>query len=96
MAGVLQSCCVKKGNSSTNSGGIKNTMTVMKILPETNDATFIKIVFKRSERMYKLAKNAKPEYLQLLKESEKNNTPVVIKRADEESEEILSVEKSDK
>ncbi|MGZ4034259.1 MAG: hypothetical protein ACXVPU_17140 [Bacteroidia bacterium] len=65
----------------------------MKIISADGNENFDRIVFKRSERIYRLAKDSKPEYLELLKDSQTNNSPVIIKRADEKSDLILSVEK---
>ncbi len=73
--------------------GVENTMTVAAIRPPVSSETFVRVTFLQSQRFYKLPNDANPNYLALLKESEKSHTPVVIKRAKEESDVILSVRK---
>jgi len=73
--------------------GIENTMTVAAIRGSNNNETFIRVTFIQSQRFYKLSNDADPSFLNLLKESEKNHTPVIIKRAKEKSDIILSVKK---
>ena len=73
--------------------GVETTMTVVAIRPPHNNETFVRVSFTPSQRFYKLPNDANPAYLDLLKASEKNHTPVVIKRAKEESDVILSVRK---
>ena len=73
--------------------GVENTMTVAAIRPPNGGETFVRVTFLQSQRFYKLPNDANPDYLVLLKESEKGHTPVVIKRAKEESDIILSVRK---
>ena len=72
---------------------VENTMTVAAIRTPGNNETFIRITFLQSQRFFKLPNDANPAYLNLLKESEKDNTPVIVKRAKEESDVILSVRK---
>ena len=68
-------------------------MTVAAIRTPGNNETFIRITFLQSQRFYKLPNDANPTYLDLLKESEKEHTPVIIRRAKEESDVILNVRK---
>jgi len=68
-------------------------MTVAAIRPANNDETFVRVTFNESQRFFKLPNDANPKYLELLKESEKNKTPVIIKRANEGSDIILEVGK---
>ena len=68
-------------------------MTVAAIRVANPKDTFAKVTFFQSQRFFKLPNDASPNYLKLLKESEKNNTPVIVKRVSEESDVILSVEK---
>ena len=68
-------------------------MTVLSVAPANNDETYISVIFQVSQRRYKLPKNANPAYLKLLRESEKSHTPVLVERAKEESDIIVSVKK---
>jgi len=72
---------------------VENTMSVIEIRQANEHDTFWTITFGRSQRFYKLANDANPKYLELLKASAHDHTPVVIKRAKEESDVILSVGK---
>ena len=73
--------------------GVVHSMTVIMVAPPNNDEPFIGVIFRVSQRQYKLPKNANPEYLMLLRESEKNHTPVLVERAKEESDVIVSVKR---
>jgi len=73
--------------------GVERTMVVVAIRPHRINETFTRVSFTPSQRIYKLPDNVNPIYLELLKASEKNHTPVVFKRANEESDVILSVRK---
>ena len=73
--------------------GVEHTMTVVAIRPPNNNEPFVRVSFARSQRFYKLPNDADPRYMYLLKASEKDHSPVVIKRAKEESDVILSVRK---
>jgi hypothetical protein len=68
-------------------------MTVLEVGAPVNDEPFIRIIFRVSQRIYKLPKDANPKYLDLLKESQHSHIPVLVRRAKEESDVILSVEK---
>ncbi len=67
-------------------------MIVANIRTENPSDNFITVCFLESARFYKLSKKSKPAYLQLLKESEKKQMPVLISRTDEKSEEIIKVQ----
>ncbi|MFI5196575.1 MAG: hypothetical protein ACHQD8_05755 [Chitinophagales bacterium] len=81
-----------KGNKK-KSKSVAQAMTVAAIRAANPKNTFIEVTFSESQRFYKLPNDADPKYLILLKESEKNNTPVIIKRVSEYSDVILSVSK---
>ncbi len=68
-------------------------MTVAGIRPPIGEEPYIAVTFNESARFYRIPKNAAPEYLDLLRESEKNHTPVLVKRANEYSDIILRVKK---
>jgi hypothetical protein len=70
---------------------VAKMMTVAMIRP-TEDK-FIPINFLESARFFRLAKDANPAYLELLKESERGHFKVLVKRASEESDLIVSVER---
>jgi hypothetical protein len=69
------------------------SLTVAAINEGTAADTHLEVTFSESARFYKISKNANPAYIRLLKESRKNNTPVMVKRANEDSDVILSVKK---
>lgn len=73
--------------------GVEYTMTVAAIRPAGNDEAFITVTFLESQRFYRLPKDADPGYLQLLRYSEKNQRPVLVKRVNEQSDVITSVSK---
>ena len=77
----------------TKKKGVEDTMTVAAIRPPNNGETFVKVTFLRSQMFYKLPNDADPAYLMLLKASEKDHSPVIVKRAKVESDVILSVRK---
>lgn len=89
---ALQSCEAMKGNKKQTKN-VAQIMTVAAIRAANPNDTFIRVTFSQSQRFYKLPNDADPAYLKLLKESVKNNTPVIITRAGEKSDVILSVEK---
>ena len=74
---------------------VEYSLTVAQIKPVNPEETFIRVSFLESARFYKLPKNADPSYLKLLKTSEKKHIPVLVKRANEESDVIVSVKKAD-
>jgi hypothetical protein len=73
---------------------VENAMTVAGIRPPGNDQAFTQVTFNESARFYKLPKNANPAYLDMLKESQQKKTLVIIRRASEYSDVILSVKKA--
>ncbi len=73
--------------------GVVRPMTVIAVEPPNNNETYISVIFQISQRRYKLPKDANPAYIKLLKESARNHTPVLIERAKEESDIIMSVKK---
>ena len=83
----------KNAKKNAKKKGVVHSMIVIIVNPPNNDETFIGVIFRVSQRKYKLPKDANPEYLKLLKDSEKNHTPVLVERATEESDVIVSVKK---
>jgi len=77
----------------TKTKGVVYSMTALYVNPPNNDETFIGIIFRESQRKYKLPKDANPQYLDLLKESEKKHIPVLVERVKEESDVIVSVKR---
>ena len=77
----------------TKKKSIEDTMTVAAIRIPNSSETFVRVTFVRSQRFYKLPNDANPNYLDLLKASEKNHAPVIIKRKDVASDIILGVRK---
>jgi len=73
--------------------GVVHSMTVLLVNLENNNEPYIGVIFQVSQRRYKLPKDANPAYLQLLKESQHDHTPVLVERAKEESDIIVSVKK---
>ena len=69
------------------------SLTVAAIRSANDEEAFMRVTFLQSARFYKLPKDANPGYLQLLKESELNHSPVIVERATEESDIIVSVKK---
>lgn len=68
-------------------------MTVAAVRTPNSGETFVRISFLQSQRFYKLPNDANPAFLELLKASAQGHTPVVITRANEQSDVILSVRK---
>lgn len=86
----IQSCSAHKGGRSKKM--VEKQMTVANIRTENPSDNFITVCFLESARFYKLSKKSKPVYLQLLRESEKKQMPVLVSRTDEKSEEIIKVQ----
>ena len=82
-----------KQHHKTKRKSVEDTMTVAAIRIPNKNETFVRITFLRSQKFYKLSNDANPKYLGILKESEKEHTPVIISRARAESDVILSVRK---
>jgi hypothetical protein len=80
-------------NTETIDVIVTSNMTVLKILPAGKSDSVTRIIFQTSQRIYKLPLKAKPVYLLRLKESLEKHVPVLIKRASEKSDIILSVNK---
>ncbi len=70
---------------------IERPLTVAAIQMPKDGDEYIEVSFLESARFYRLPKNAAPQYLQLLKESEAQHKVVLIKRANEYSDVILRV-----
>lgn len=92
LATTTQSCLAGK-KQKTKKQNVETTMTVAAIRPANSNENFIRVTFLQSARFYKLSKDAKPAYLELLKDSEKEHTKVVITRANEQSDIIMEVKK---
>lgn len=71
--------------------GVENTMTVVGFREPAPGEEFMTVMFARSARFYRLPIKSDPKYLKLLKASEHNHTPVLIKRAEEKSDIIIGV-----
>jgi hypothetical protein len=87
----VQSDAINKGHKK-HIKGVEKTMRVVAIQPANNSEPFLTVIFGESQRFYKLPNDANPKYLELLKKSEHDHAPVVVKRANEASDVILSVE----
>jgi hypothetical protein len=68
-------------------------LTVANINAGTATDKNYEVTFLESARFYKISKKANPTYIGLLQESQKNNSPVMVSRANEYSDVILSVKK---
>ena len=84
---VFYSCAASPAKMQPSK--LEQTMTVARISAAKDN--FIQVAFLQSQRFYKLPNDADPSFLVLLKESEKNNSPVMVTRADEYSDIILMV-----
>jgi hypothetical protein len=84
---------VAHGHHKIKQKGVVHAMIVLSVNLPNNDETFIGVIFRVSQRRYKLPKDANPAYLKLLKESEKDHTSVLVERAREQSDVIVSVKK---
>jgi hypothetical protein len=92
MAWCIPAAAIQKKHLAANKG-VVNNMIVISIAPPEKDMPYFSVIFRISQRSYKLPNDANPRYLKLLKESEKKHTPVLVRRAREESDVIVSVEK---
>jgi hypothetical protein len=95
LAGSLQSFATSKGHKIKKKA-VEKTMTVAGFPPsEAKDAgKYVTVSFNESARFYRLSVKSDPAYMKLLKESERDHTSVVVKRADEKSDIILNVKKA--
>lgn len=88
-SGIVTGCSAAKGSKDNT---VKHTLTVAKLWDEDQDG-IIQVTFLQSARYYKIAANKKISYITLLKNSQETKTPVIVSRASEQSDIILSVEK---
>jgi hypothetical protein len=89
----LTSCAIQKKKKNDGTKPVEYSLTVAAIRPPVGNEPYIEVSFNESARFYRIPKNAAPAYLELLRESEKNSTPVLVKRANEYSDIILRVKK---
>ena len=92
MTWAIASLAIQK-RVSADKKGVVYSMTVLEVGPPDKNVTYINVIFRVSQRVYKLPTDANPEYLRLLKESEKYHTAVLVRRVKEESDVIVSVER---
>lgn len=71
--------------------GVVYSMTALAVRKDNNEVRYYSVVFRVSQRIYKLPEDADPRYLELLRESEKHHTPVWVERTDEMSDVIIRV-----
>lgn len=88
-----QSCAIFKPKKKNGMESVEYALTVAGIRPAGGEDAYIEVFFNESARFYRLPKNATPEYLTLLRMSEKEQVPVMVKRANEYSDIILRVKK---
>ena len=72
---------------------VVDTMVVIEVAPQVKGGHYLEITFRHSARRYKLPARVNTGYVKLLKESASKHTPLLIERANKESDEILSVRK---
>ena len=89
---VFPAFCIQKKHLFQRKG-VVHTMTVLEVSPPEKDADYISVAFQKSQRVYKLPINAHARYLRVLKESERDHTPVRVWRAKEASDVITCVKK---
>lgn len=92
LLGTLQGVAMPQ-KQSKKAKPVVNSMIVLDIAPPTKADPYYEVVFQVSQRQYRLSKEASAKYLRLLRESKRNRTPVLVKRAREDSDVILSVKK---
>ncbi len=63
------------------------------VVRPAGDDGFITVGFLRSQRFYKIAKDANPAFLEILRDSEKNQSSVSITLANQDSDIIIGVRK---
>jgi hypothetical protein len=85
------SAATQKKKKGTVKKTVEYSLTVAAIRPATGNDPYIEVTFNESARFYRISKNAAPTYIDLLRESEKTGKPVLVKRANEDSDEILRV-----
>lgn len=72
---------------------ISREMTVAAIREKNPGDHFTRVTFSESQRFYKLPDDADPAYMQLLQESQKNNTPVVVSTDKKHDDVIVGVKR---
>ena len=90
MAATVPAAAQKKKKKSVKNS-VEYALTVAAIRPAAGDDPYIEVTFNESARFYKISKNAAPGYIDVLRESEKTGKPVLVKRANEDSDIILRV-----
>ena len=93
---VLEGCNSSKHHRTekvTSKMAVEYPLTVAAMNPAFGEDAYIEVTFNESARFYKIPKNAAPEYLRLLKKSKEEQIPVLVKRASESSDMILTVRK---
>lgn len=80
-----------KKNKTTKT--VEYKLTVARIAPSLSNDKYMEVSFLESARFYLVSKKARPTYIDLLRASEKSNKPVMVKRANERSDTIISVRK---
>jgi len=91
-------------NTKAKDVAVTNSMIVLKILPERKGDTCVKVIFQTSQRIYRVTVKSKTKKgnelasknILWLIESKDKHIPVLVKRANEKSDLILSVEKDRK
>jgi hypothetical protein len=73
--------------------GVAYSMTVLTVRQPNMGEKYMSVVFQKSQRAYKLSKSANARYIELLRESAKTHVPVLVTRASEASDTIVSVER---
>jgi hypothetical protein len=94
---ILQCSIVNAHQSPDQSDTGSRRLTVARVLEKTNDE-YVEIVFLESARFYKLPVSNKNyrSFLDLLKDSEKNNFPLQVKFAKPDGDVIEQVQKERK
>lgn len=88
---MVSSCASAKKKKNTGKRPVEYALTVAAIREAQPNEQYVEISFNESARFYKLPKNADPKYKELLVQSQKTNTPVWVKRANEYSDIIIKV-----
>jgi|GEM_PF-3218134 len=91
---ICASCMgTKKKKVNDGKHPVEYALTVAAIHPASATDQYIEVTFNESARFYRLPRNANPSWISLLEESQKNSTPVLVKRANEYSDIIIRVRK---
>jgi hypothetical protein len=88
---IASSCASAKRKKNTGKKPVEYALTVAAIRDPQPAEQYVEVSFNESARFYKLPKNADPKYRELLEQSQKTNTAVLVKRANEYSDIILRV-----